>query len=54
MTTLYWNFLDEHEDAFAGNPRTSLMIKHLHRMTPGDRQAVRSQAQDMLANLGEL
>ena len=51
MTTLYWNFLDQHEAHFAGNPRTALMVKNLQRMTSEDRQAVRHRASEMLANL---
>ena len=54
MTTLYWNFLDQHEAAFAGNPRTTLMVKHLQRMAPQERQLLRAQAQDMLAGLDQL
>ncbi len=54
MTTLYWNFLDTHEAAFASNPRTALMIKNLQRMSPDERQAVRAQAAAMLADLDAL
>lgn len=54
MTTLYWNFLDRHETALAANPRTTLMVKHLQRMAPHERQLLRAQAQDMLAGLDGL
>ena len=54
MTTLYWNFLDRHEPAFAANPRTALMVKNLQRMSPDERLAVRAQAAQMLARLDEL
>ena len=54
MTTLYWNFLDQHEAAFAGNPRTALMVKNLQRMTPELRAEVRGRATEMLANLDSL
>lgn len=54
MTTLYWNFLDQHEAAFAGNPRTALMVKNLQRMTADERQQVRARAADMLADLDAL
>ncbi|HYW56030.1 MAG TPA: cryptochrome/photolyase family protein [Polaromonas sp.] len=54
MTTLYWNFLDQNEAAFAGNPRTALMVRHLQRMTPVERAQVRHQAQSMLADLDAL
>jgi deoxyribodipyrimidine photolyase-related protein len=54
MTTLYWNFLDRHEAAFAGNPRTALMVKNLQRMTPELRSEVRGRAREMLATLDTL
>ncbi len=54
MTTLYWNFLDCHEPAFASNPRTALMVKNLQRMSPEDRLAVKAQAAQMLADLNQL
>jgi deoxyribodipyrimidine photolyase-related protein len=54
MTTLYWNFLDVHEKEFAGNPRTALMVKNLQRMTEEERAAVRSRANEMLADLDGL
>ena len=54
MTTLYWNFLDQHEANFAGNPRTALMVKNLQRMTPEVRQEVRERASQMLGNLDQL
>ncbi len=54
MTTLYWNFLDRHEAAFADNPRTALMVKNLQRMTPESRSEVRTRASEMLADLDAL
>ena len=54
MTTLYWNFLDQHEETFGSNPRTALMVKNLQRMTPEQRQQVRVRAGEMLANLDQL
>ena len=54
MTTLYWNFLDQHEANFAGNPRTALMVKNLQRMTPELRAEVRDRASEMLADLASL
>ena len=54
MTTLYWNFLDQHEASFAGNPRTALMVKNLQRMTPELRAGVRARAGEMLADLDAL
>ena len=54
MTTLYWNFLDQHEATFGGNPRTALMVKNLQRMTPELRAQVRERAGEMLADLDSL
>ncbi len=54
MTTLYWNFLDKHETTFASNPRTSLMVKNLQRMTDAERAAVRADGERLLANLDSL
>ena len=54
MTTLYWNFLDKHEDTFGSNPRTALMVKNLQRMTPELRTQVRERATEMLADLDGL
>ena len=54
MTTLYWNFLDKHEEPFGNNPRTALMVKNLQRMTPELRAGVREKAKEMLADLNKL
>jgi deoxyribodipyrimidine photolyase-related protein len=54
MTTLYWNFLDQHEASFASNPRTALMVKNLQRMSEEERQKVRERASEMLAHLDGL
>ncbi len=54
MTTLYWNFLDQHEADFAGNPRTALMVKNLQRLSSDERAAIRQRASDMLAALDAL
>lgn len=54
MTTLYWNFLDQHESSFASNPRTALMVKNLQRMGTEERQQLRARATEMLADLDSL
>ncbi len=54
MTTLYWNFLDQHEKSFEKNPRTALMVKNLQRMNAQDRSDVRATASAMLAALDNL
>ncbi|PUE12552.1 cryptochrome/photolyase family protein [Limnohabitans sp. T6-20] len=44
MTTLYWDFLIRHEQDFAKNPRTALMVKHVGRMSEEDKAQIRAQA----------
>jgi deoxyribodipyrimidine photolyase-related protein len=54
ITQLYWNFLDKHEQDFASNPRTTLMIKNLQRIDPTVREQIRSESQTILNNLNAL
>ena len=54
FTTLYWHFLDRHEEMLAGNPRTSLMAKNIARMPDADRAALRAQATTTLNSLDAL
>jgi deoxyribodipyrimidine photolyase-related protein len=44
MTTLYWDFLIRHEEDFASNPRTALMVKHVGRMRDEDKLKIQTQA----------
>lgn len=54
VTTLYWFFLDKHEEMLARNPRTSLMAKNITKMSIDDRKALRIQAASTLSNLDTL
>ncbi len=54
FTTLYWNFIDRHEAALAGNPRTALMAKNLQKLSDDERKAVRVRAAQMLNSLDSL
>ena len=44
FTTLYWDFLMRHEAVLAGNPRMSLQVKNLARLTDAERRAVLDRA----------
>jgi deoxyribodipyrimidine photolyase-related protein len=54
ITTLYWNFLDQHADALAANPRTMLMARNVEKLTAPQRQAIRDHAHNLLNNLDAL
>ena len=51
MTTLYWDFLIRHEQDFAGNPRTALMVKHVGKMSDEDTTTISQQADATRAGL---
>jgi deoxyribodipyrimidine photolyase-related protein len=44
FTTLYWDFLMRHEAVLARNPRMSLQVKNVARLTDIQRQAVQERA----------
>ncbi len=44
FTTLYWNFLMEHEKMLTGNPRTIMQVRNLQRIAEPERQQIREQA----------
>lgn len=54
VTTLYWHFLDKHEELLANNPRTSPMTKPLGKLNDLERAALREQAEKTLDQLDSL
>jgi deoxyribodipyrimidine photolyase-related protein len=50
MTTLYWNFLEQHESEMQGNMRTALMAKNLQRLSADERASIRRHAVSLLEN----
>ena len=44
FTTLYWDFLMRHEAASAANPRMSLQVKNVARLSEADRQSIVERA----------
>ena len=44
FTTLYWNFLIEHEALLARNPRTVMQVRNLARLDVATRAAIQAQA----------
>jgi deoxyribodipyrimidine photolyase-related protein len=45
FTTLYWDYLGRHSDMLAKNPRMLMQLKNLNRLTPEQREAIATQAQ---------
>ncbi len=54
MTTLYWQFLNKHQDALRRNPRAALMMKNFDRLDAQEQEAITAQAAQTLANIEQL
>lgn len=52
FTTLYWDFLDRHQDRFSGNNRMTMQLKNLERKSDADRKKIRQRAKKIKS--GEL
>lgn len=50
FTTLYWDFLIRHEAALRRNPRMTMQLRNLGRLSADERQAIRAQADAVKAN----
>ena len=44
FTTLYWDFLVQHESRLAGNPRMALQVKNVARLSSPQKQAIGERA----------
>jgi len=51
FTTLYWDFLDRHEERFRDHPRMALQIRNLDRLDESARRSVREQAEELRVRL---
>lgn len=47
FTTLYWDFLDRHQETFKGNNRMVLQIKNVEKKSPEELVRIRKQAQQI-------
>jgi deoxyribodipyrimidine photolyase-related protein len=52
FNTLYWNFLDRHEQQLSRNPRTVLMARNVSRLDAAERDAIRASARNILETIG--
>jgi deoxyribodipyrimidine photolyase-related protein len=52
FTTLYWDFLLKHRDLLQKNPRMSLQVRNVEKLTPERVRLIRAQAQEIRANGG--
>lgn len=54
LTTLYWDFLLRHKERFGANNRMAMMMKHVEKIGPDERGAIRDQAKHTRVRLGVL
>ncbi len=47
FTTLYWDYLMRHEAVLAKNPRMSLQVKNLAKLSEADKASIQHQAQNL-------
>lgn len=51
FTTLYWDFLLHHEHEFKGNPRMTMMMKHIEKIPAEERTAIVRTARETRVRL---
>ena len=54
FNALYWDFFMRHDERLRGNHRLAMVYRNLERMSPEQRDAIRTQAQHHLARLDSL
>lgn len=47
FTTLYWDFLDRHQDTFQGNNRMTLQLKNVEKKSDDEMRDIRKQAKQL-------
>ena len=52
FTTLYWDYLLQHEPALRGNQRMAMQLRNIARLSPVDREAVQKQAAEFRDSCG--
>jgi deoxyribodipyrimidine photolyase-related protein len=45
FTTMYWDFLQRHEKILRSNPRMTLQVRNLEKLSPQEKKAIRKQAE---------
>jgi deoxyribodipyrimidine photolyase-related protein len=53
FTTLYWDYMSQHEAMLAKNPRMAMQLKNLARLSPEQRSAIASQAAQHRAHINQ-
>ena len=54
FNSLYWHFMNRHQERFSNNPRTAMAYRSWRRMDPESRRSILERAQINLHNLDKL
>jgi len=47
FTTLYWGFIERHQDQFRGHPRLGMQVRHLDAMSDEKRQLIQQKIRQL-------
>jgi len=51
FTTLYWLFVDRHQELLSKNPRLGMQVKNWHNKSQDEQQAISQHAEYLFRNL---
>lgn len=51
FTSLYWSFIERHQDRFRGHPRLGMQVKHFDAMTDEKRALIKQQVVELRSRL---
>lgn len=51
FTTLYWHFVDRHQELLSKNPRLGMQVKNWHNKSPDEQQTISQHAEYLFRNL---
>jgi deoxyribodipyrimidine photolyase-related protein len=54
LNSLYWNFLDDHRKQFENNPRMTMMIALLNKISPDELFQIKEKARQLMSNVNNL
>ena len=54
LNSLYWHFMDKHQDKFANNPRSRMVYANWNKKTDAQRQQVLDKAKSLQVNIENL
>lgn len=54
FNSLYWRFIETHQDKFSNNPRMGMMYRQWEKVADSDKRAILDRAESLLANIDQI